>query len=109
MLRKLLWTNSVFMLVKKTNTHQDNVPNLFKNRLPTLLTLRGNWKCAIASVSFRYDLEIDGFMELSFTIEEPLEVDIVLQEQSTTSNSDIYRTPKKLLKLTQNFKMLMKL
>ena len=87
------------MLVKKTNTHQDNVPNLFKNRLPTLLTLRGNWKCAVASVSFRNDLEIDGFMDLSFTIEEPLEVDIVLQEQSTTSNLDIYRTPKKTFKV----------
>ena len=42
-------------------------------------------------------------MDLSFTIEEPLEVDIVLQEQSTTSNLDIYRTPKKAFKVDSKF------
>ena len=47
----------------------ENEPNSFKSRLPTSLTLLGQWKCAVASATFRNDLEIDAYMDLTFTIE----------------------------------------
>ena len=53
----------------KTTTFPQNEPNSFKSRLPTSLTLQGQWKCAVASATFRNDLEIDAYMDLTFTIE----------------------------------------
>ena len=54
---------------RKTSTFPENQPNSFKTRLPSSLSLRGNRKCAVASATFRNDLEIDEYMDLTFSIE----------------------------------------
>ena len=54
---------------RKTSTFPENQPYSFKTRLPSSLSLRGNWKCAVASATFRNDLEIDEYMDLTFSIE----------------------------------------
>ena len=87
----------IHVSLKKTRAFQDNAPNLFRIRLPELLTLRGNWKCAVSSVSFRNDLEIDAFMDLTFEIDGELEVnELVIRsiEESSMNDSSLYRVTK---------------
>lgn len=51
-----------------TSSFPENRPGLFKIRLPKTLNLMGDWKCALSSITFRNDLEIDANLDFHFTV-----------------------------------------